>query len=419
MNETALLIKNDRVGYFGTNQGIAIYNNFNYVNSPAIISFGTPNEKLINEDFKFFKDDNRAPKFLIYDLKTIDNRMASSDSSYAQLQILHRYELFNIERQHLILKRKKNQKNLSKTFIKTYQVDMNEKINIPHDLLKPIWVSINIPKSNLQRLVSFFYKPPQYFIEAQYKDDTKEKFRIIPNMAKLGFMINPSLNNNHEVFKYRISKKISKNSLYSSLYTIKSLKIGCEYLIFLCDKNIKIDLHYLTNLSQKSESNIIIKSDNDNYALKSKISNSFNIKNLNINEQNIINNENLVYKKPIGFNNLKGKIAFVPFKTKQDENQINVIRLLSMVKSFLRPKKTNLDSKSNFNVNLIFQIYDKNGFLKFKDKVRFDNKNLEKEIDMLLPENEGFLVINLISTSGYNRTMLKLSEFILVKKETR
>jgi hypothetical protein len=417
LDETALLIKNKRVGYFGGRQGIAIYNNFNYVNSPAIISFGTPNEELINEDYKFFKDDNIAPEFLIYDLKTIDNRMASSDSSYAQLQILHRYELLNIERQHLILKRKKNQKNLLKKYIKTYKVELNKKINIPDKTLKPMWVSINISKNNIQKLVSFLYKPPQYFIEVEYKNDTKEKFRLIPNMAKSGFMINPSLNNNYEVFKYRISQKTIKNSLYSSLYNIKSLKIGCDHLDFFCDKNVKIDLYHLTNLSQKADNNVIFKTYKNNYTLKPKFSDNILSKSLNINSQEIIKNENLIYKKPIAFDYVKGKIRLIPFNRIGKSSQKNIVRLLNWAKTFFRPAKINLDSTNKFKVNVFFQVYDKKGILKFEDIIQFDNDNLAKEIDLSLPKSEGFLIIKFNDKSKFSQTKLRLSDFILYQKQ--
>ena len=87
MNETQEIVENNTLGYFGKNPGIPIYNNFNYINSPAIISFGTLNLNLIKKEFEFYNNDKKAPTYLIYELRTIDNIIPLGDSGYAQLEI--------------------------------------------------------------------------------------------------------------------------------------------------------------------------------------------------------------------------------------------------------------------------------------------------------------------------------------------
>ena len=85
------IVKNETIGYFGLHPGVMVYNNFNYISSPASISFISWNKSISKADRIFYQKNKKAPLYLIFDLQSIDGRLPSLDSSLSQLEIFHRY----------------------------------------------------------------------------------------------------------------------------------------------------------------------------------------------------------------------------------------------------------------------------------------------------------------------------------------
>ena len=87
-----------------------------------------------------------------------------------------------------------------------------------------IWLSIEALNSSfLETIVSFFYKKPNYLIKLKFENETIETYKLVLNIAKFGFIINPLVHNNLD---YIINKKV-ENLLKNKI------KGKCEKLIFI------------------------------------------------------------------------------------------------------------------------------------------------------------------------------------------
>lgn len=191
------------ISYFGIFPAIMLYNGLNYVSTPSTISFSSWNEWIMEADANFFKDDLRAPAYLLFDLKPTDNRLMAQDDSLAQLEILHRYEVVGSEAGNILLHRIKGKAPLSRSALTQRKYKVGEWIDIPDHSSVPLWAKAQVAESLVTSLVAFAYKPPQYMIEMLFENGATKTYKFIPRMAVTGFLINPFIVENSDLLTYR------------------------------------------------------------------------------------------------------------------------------------------------------------------------------------------------------------------------
>ena len=164
-----------------------IFNNFNYIVNPVTILFTGLIQLCKKKKRDFYKFDITAPKYILYDLKTIDNRLIASDNSLAKLEILKNYSIIGFEKGHILLQRNKGLLNNFKSRkVNIYKVKINNWIEIPSVLKNEIgWLSIlKIEDNFVNKILGLLYKKPEYYIRLKFKNNVIKQFKIIPNITK-------------------------------------------------------------------------------------------------------------------------------------------------------------------------------------------------------------------------------------------
>ena len=411
------VISNKSIGYFGMHPGIITYNNLNYYPSPAFISFNTPNQKMMRKDHEFYRNDILAPEFLIFDLKTIDKRVPGGDSSLSQLEILHRYKLVKIEKQFLIMKRKNNMMDLSKKLINSKNININEKIslNLQNPITDLFWISIDIPKSYLNKIISFFYKPPEYYIEIDFKNSPKQKFKLIPNIAKSGFLIKPFISNNFDNFIFRNQYKKNNNFSKKHLSMVKTIKIGCNKLKFLCSKIFNFKIYRIENID-KNFIEISSSKDNENIIfLNSSINNNFEYKKNNEKFLDFEVNNKLFFIKPKKYEKVSLVLKIERKKFIKNSN-INIVEnFKKKLKSILRLKKVKTKIKKDIKNKIVFEVLNYKGETTLKHVVAVELQKKFQKILFEVPKKEGFLLVYLNEKNISEDLKIKFSNFALSK----
>ena len=412
LNETQEIVENNTLGYFGKNPGIPIYNNFNYINSPAIISFGTPNLNLIKKEFEFYNNDKKAPTYLIYDLRTIDNRIPSGDSGYAQLEIFHRYKIVHLEKQLLVLKRKDVGIDLIKKKIKTFKTTLNKTNYLPNESKDIIEISLRIKKNFFYKVVSFLYKPPQYFIELEYQNSNIKKFRLIPGIANAGIVINPNILNNSHVLTFKATNQDTKlfNEILSN--RVKSYKIGCDQLTFLCNKDLEVTHNKILNLER---SNLIdLKYNYVSGSLRKldgRISDQINNLNNN-NSLTLKSGQSFFFIKPKKYKYLKGKFIYNYNEKRVQKNEDSFfVTFIKFVKNIIRPLNT-IKRNITSNRKIIFTIFNKNGKI-VVEEIELKNMSASENLSIKLPFEKGYLLIDYKGDNEELNSFLKFTSLDL------
>ena len=248
---TRALAGTQPIGYFGMLPAPMLYNEFNYVSSPSAISFASWNDRIMNTDAMFYRDDNRAPEYLLFDLKTIDNRLVAQDNSLAQVEILHRYDVVGYENGNIILHRIKGKEVLSRVPISELENKVGAWVDVPQDLLNPMWVRIGVDEKPLAYIASLAYKPSRYFIEILYKSGAKRTYKFIPQMAAIGFLINPLILSNYDSLLVRSQQEFQKyaSDSHPNLSKVVRFRIACDKQKALCGQRATVAFEEIHGLA--------------------------------------------------------------------------------------------------------------------------------------------------------------------------
>ncbi len=250
---TRALVGQDSISYFGNFPAPMLYNGLNYFSMPSTVSFASWNDRIVNADAAFFRDDQHAPSYLFVALDTADGRLVAQDSALAQLEILHRYEARSFQsdrlgldyaphRGKLLLRRVNNRRPLFKVPISERDVRVGDWIEVPHASPNPMWVRVEVGRGILASLVALVYKPPQYRIEMVFKNGTRHAYKFVPQMAVMGFLMNPLILENEDALavRFRQEYQLYLDDVHPTLSKVAQFRITCERLVVLCSRGARV-----------------------------------------------------------------------------------------------------------------------------------------------------------------------------------
>jgi hypothetical protein len=185
------------VDVFGHYQGIALLNDLNYHPRPAFQSYNAYTPFLIRTNADFYRSD-AAPSFVISTLYSIDYRLPTLDDSEALRVLLLDYELVLQENGFLLWRRLALRRAASEevTELETREIVLGQAVPLTDG---NVWCVMDIKESTLGKLRSFLYKPPILFISVTDKDDRSTVYRILPSIARCGFILDPHLQSQADI----------------------------------------------------------------------------------------------------------------------------------------------------------------------------------------------------------------------------
>jgi hypothetical protein len=190
-------VGNSTVDVFGHYQGIALLNDLNYHPRPAFQSYSAYTPFLIRTNAAFYRSD-AAPSFVISTFHTIDGRLPTLDDSEALRVLLLDYELVLQENGCLLWRRLGLRRAAIEevTELETREIALDQAVPLAEGNL---WCVMDIKESTLGRLRGLLYKPPILFISVTDQDDRSTTYRILPGIARGGFILDPYLQSQTDI----------------------------------------------------------------------------------------------------------------------------------------------------------------------------------------------------------------------------
>jgi hypothetical protein len=414
------------ISYFGMFPASMVYNGFNYISSPSTISFASWNDKIMKANAMFFRDDSRAPAYLLFDLKTIDNRLVAQDDSLAQLEILHRYKLVGFENGNAILYRTKGEAPISRTPISEREYNVGDWVDVPKLPLYPTWVKIDVHQNQLANVVGLTYKPSQYFIEFLFKNGNKKTYKFVPKMAAIGFLINPLIveNNDNLVVRSRQEFLRYMSDSHPSLNKVVKFRIGCDKQEALCGRRATVEFEEVRGLAMGNDV-----AANEFYRIYGQMY-GFDAELLNVQVTRPVVNRDAFGKvfnefdapsrikihKPGGFKKIKGYYAMHPAAYEQGGESNGVERLVAKIKALLKLNPATYDQGGVVDgVELSVRLVTTKGedILIFKRDLSPKEKPSdrgEQLLDLNLPSDEGDLFIKVSPKKS------SMNDYFLIRK---
>jgi hypothetical protein len=195
-------VKYATIDLFGYLPGFVLLNGLNYWPRPMPISFAACNEFLQRANESFYRDGRTAPRYVLCQMGTIDERTVFQDDALALRALMDNYHPVLVEHDLLLLER--NEPPLlaraERTFIGEFTVqfgDLGAFENPNRDL---IWMEARIEHSFLGKLRSFCYQPPPCFLIRQFMGETNTVCSLyVTAMGSAGCLIDPSIENNRQL----------------------------------------------------------------------------------------------------------------------------------------------------------------------------------------------------------------------------
>ena len=138
----------------------------------------------------------RAADNLLFALRTLDGRFPSLDDGRSWPELLTRYDVQGATKAFVLLKKTATPRKYHLVPLKDSPIRFAEPMALPAGSNGPVWAELEINKTPLGSLISALYKPPALALAVSLRDGRRLYFRLIPGMARNGFLLSPLISDN-------------------------------------------------------------------------------------------------------------------------------------------------------------------------------------------------------------------------------
>jgi hypothetical protein len=202
--QTRKVIGNATVDVLGSEQSMAIFNQFNYRPRPVFQGYSTYLPVLARLNGDFFASD-RAPDFVLMRMESIDGRFMMMDDAQVMVLLPYRYEYVLSEKSFQLWRRLPAPFDPARLVPKTIRAEeaaINQTVKVEDLLGKPTWVTIDLPTSLLGKIRSFFYKLPEVRLNILENSGGDHDYPLPLPMGRNGFVLNPIIGDTVDYMRY-------------------------------------------------------------------------------------------------------------------------------------------------------------------------------------------------------------------------
>jgi hypothetical protein len=191
---TRELVGRATLDVLGFEQGVALFNKFNYRPRPVIQGYSTFTPALAQMNGDFFAS-AQAPEFVLMKLQTIDGRLPTMDDAQVLVLLAQRYEFVRTELNYQLWRRNPgpfDPARVAPRLLRTESLAVNRPM--PLGTLSeqhPLWLRVDLRPSLLGRIRSFLYKPPQVMLRLHDTAGNAHDYLMPLPQGRNGFIANP------------------------------------------------------------------------------------------------------------------------------------------------------------------------------------------------------------------------------------
>lgn len=198
---TAEEIGSASVDLLGFEQGVMLANGFNWCPRPVFQSYTAYTPSLLQLNADFFRKPC-SPEYVLFKLQSIDERLPILEDSLAVIEILRRYNPVFSERSYLLMKRRPTDSPATSPpppFTVQHTFRLGEEFKLPDVPSTYVKAALRIHYTKLGKLSNALFKPPCIKLCLRTENGVSRTYRIVPEMARAGFLLNPLLESEADV----------------------------------------------------------------------------------------------------------------------------------------------------------------------------------------------------------------------------
>jgi hypothetical protein len=182
-----------------------IASGYDWVPRPVFQSYAAYNPQLAKINNAHLLS-SKAPDNIVFRILTIDNRYPSLDDGLSWPTILSNYRLASAQGEFIFLSKDQRRNALPAICsLSSNTFEFGQSISVP-DNKGLIFVEIDLKPTLLGRLMNILFKTSELHIQVLLENGQSKDYRIIPGMAKSGFILSPLVENTKD-FETLISKQ--------------------------------------------------------------------------------------------------------------------------------------------------------------------------------------------------------------------
>ena len=189
------------------NTQILLENKLNFYPRPVFQSYTAYTKELEELNFNYYNS-IKAPKYVLYDYGSVDDRYPLFDEPRMNLILEQNYkcvDTFTINKRLNLLLERKSEKKVKLTKIKEYAMYIDAPL-IPKE---GIFYEVYLYNSVKGKLVSLFEHSPEVALEIQTEDGNKRKFKTSKSLLESGLFSTNFLSNTSDFFNKMERKEVS------------------------------------------------------------------------------------------------------------------------------------------------------------------------------------------------------------------
>jgi hypothetical protein len=180
----------------GWEQSYAILNGLNYRPAPIFQAYQAATPALIKLNTEFYQSQH-APDFVLFEVKSIDNRFPTLDSSLVLPEILQRYEPVLTDWPYLLLQHRAGSTQPSvTTLFASGEIKAGKKLPLPPG---PVWCELDFRETFAGKLLRTLLHGPVITMETVSTGPVRDStWKLIPANARAGFLLSPLIRSNKD-----------------------------------------------------------------------------------------------------------------------------------------------------------------------------------------------------------------------------
>ncbi len=187
-------------------QGFLLLNRMNWRPRPVFQSYSAYTAYLAKRNADFFRSPS-APEYLLFKSQPLDNRLPATEDGLALSEILGRYEPQATEQSFLLMKKNSELQAgslrpvMQAGSLRSEVITFDQKITV-NTRFRYQQLRLDIKDTIPGKIRKLFYKQKYIFIKLKTKSGITYRYRLLPALARNGFLLTPLLLRTGDVVHY-------------------------------------------------------------------------------------------------------------------------------------------------------------------------------------------------------------------------
>lgn len=197
LTHTKVIVKDASIDVLGFEQGVALFNGFNYQPRPVFQGYSayTPYLSRLNRDYLASP---RAPRYVLLKVQTLDGRLETMDDPEVLQILMQRYTYLLTENGFTLWQLDEAPYDpviQGPQPIRNTVLKLGETLDLADLKDQQVWVHIEYRLNWLGQLRRFFFRPPAAELRVTDHDGNVAHYNLPQPIGRTGFIINPLVNN--------------------------------------------------------------------------------------------------------------------------------------------------------------------------------------------------------------------------------